>query len=198
MQWWIAWWKEQIHQEATEEAFSGHRMVFKIHKNIKSSLRETIKGRDPRSTSNTILSRALDASAHFHPPPSSSPAFPCQIFFFFLSAFSSRSPTLPGRVFCFGWRFLLPLFHSGPVPRQVVCCLAGDVRPPEADPSSPVEMFRRGRRRRGAERTSSCLMQFWHSALADGAGCGSKTTTSPHGREKPHSLPHSHSNAPAT
>lgn len=171
-------------------------MVFKIHKNIKSSLRETIKGRDPRSTSNTILSRALDASAHFHPPPSSSPPFPCQIFF--LSAFSSRSPTLAGRVFCFGCRFVLPLFHSGPVPRQVVCCLAGDVRPPEADPSSPVEMFRRGRRRSGAERTSSCLMQFWHSALVDGAGCGSKTTTSPHGREKPHSLPHSHSNAPAT
>lgn len=40
------------------EAFSDHHMVCKIHKNIKSSLRETIKGRDPRSTSNTILSCA--------------------------------------------------------------------------------------------------------------------------------------------
>lgn len=51
------------------EAFSDHRMACKIHKNIKSSLRETIKGRDPGSTSNTILSCALEASAHLRPPP---------------------------------------------------------------------------------------------------------------------------------
>lgn len=51
-----------------KEALSDHHMVCKIHKNIKGSLKETIKGREPRSTSNTILSCALEASTHLHLP----------------------------------------------------------------------------------------------------------------------------------
>lgn len=77
-------------------------------------------------------------------------------------------------MFALHCRFALPLFYSAPVPRWVVCCHVGAVRLPEADPLPSGDV--QGRRR-GVERTSSSLMQFWHGALADGTSCRRKTTT---------------------
>lgn len=89
-------------------------MVFKIHKNIKSSLRETIKGRDPRSTSNTILSCAPRS---IRPPsPASPPLLPflCQIF---SPPFLRSFPSFPNHSYCwnadlYSHSFILHLSHG--------------------------------------------------------------------------------------
>lgn len=131
--------KEQIHQEAKKEAFGGHRTPCKIHKNIKSSLRETIKGRDPRSTSNTILSCALEASAHLHPP---SPLPLPSLVTFFLSASPSVSPPAPSSImFCVRLSICAPRALSFPHCPTVGCLLSRG-RCAATRPSFSVEMFR--------------------------------------------------------
>lgn len=99
-----------------------------IHKNIKSSLREIIKGGDPQSTSNTILSCALEASAHLQPRRSSLLP-PCATFIPPLpSLLSSQS------LFALVHQFAAVPFHSARVRRRVVCCRAGDAQLPQGDP----------------------------------------------------------------
>lgn len=168
MQRWIAGWKEQIHQEAMEEAFSDHHVVFKIHRNIKSSLRQTIKGKKPLEHFKHHLELCPGS---IHPPSPASPPHPSPSHV----RFSLRPPQFSQSRLLFDCQFGLPLFHSALVPQQVVCSLQGNVPLAEAAllPCGNVQ-----RRRRGAERTNSGLMQFWHSALAYGAGCSRKTTTS--------------------
>lgn len=116
-------------------------MVYKIHKNIKSSLKETIKGRDPP--------KALQTPSWKHPPTFSSfLPFLCRILsppFLWLSV-SSQSRLAPDRWFAFSlcahrgaacFMFFFLLSH-----RQALFLW-----------------------RRGEETTSSSLMQGWRCAL---------------------------------
>lgn len=144
-------------------------MVCKIHKNIKSSLRETIKGRDAQSTSNTVLSCALEASTHLYPPLFSFPSLPVS---HFLSSFPSFYFTSSQSCFALDCRFAL--FQFAPIPRWIVCCPTGDVWLPAADPPPSGDALRR----RGEGRTSSFLMQFWHCALPDGTNCRKENNNS--------------------
>lgn len=143
-------------------------MVCKIHKNIKSSLRETIKGRDAQSTSNTILSCALAASTHLHPPLLSFPFLPVS---HFLSAFLSFYSISSKIMFCAGLSFCThPTVDVLLSHRR---CVATSGRP-----SSLWRCSEAGRGRKN----KLLLMQFWHCALDDGTSCRKKTTTT-HNRE---------------
>lgn len=109
-------------------------MVCKIHKNIKSSLRETIKGRDAQSTSNTILSCALAASTHLHPPLLS---FPCLPVSHFLSAFLSFY-SISSQRNVLRWTVILHPSHGGcSVVPQAMCGY-------QRQTLFPLEMFRGG------------------------------------------------------
>lgn len=100
-------------------------MVCKMHKNIKSSLRETIKGKDAQSTSNTILSCALEASTHLYPPLLSFPSFPLS---HFLSTFLSFSSVASQSRFALDHRFLHPT-HGGLFVAPHRLCVATRGRP---------------------------------------------------------------------
>lgn len=138
-----------------------------IHKNIKSSLREIIKGGDPQSTSNTILSCALEASAHLQPRRSSLPPSLCYIYS------TSSIPPLVSIIVC-----VSPSICCGAL-SFCTCPAAGCLLSCRRCSATTGRPSRLGRCSKGGEegRKEQASTQFWHRALADGSDCKQKTTT---------------------
>lgn len=129
---------------------------------------------------------------NIRPPSPASPPLPpflCHIFsppFPFPALFSQS---------CFCVRPLICTLALSFCTCPTVGCLLSR-RLPEAGPLPSGDVQRR---RRGEERTSSPLMQCWHSALADGTiAAEGEQQQPPHTTEKPYSLTYSHSDALAS
>lgn len=155
-------------------------MVCKIHKNIKSSLRKTIKGRDAQSTSNTILSCALEASTHLYPPLLS---FPSLSVSHFLSTFPSFYSISSQAWFVLDCRFAL--FQIAPIPRWIVCFGPQAICGYQRQNLFPLEMFRggEGKKEQAPFWCSFGTVPWMMELAAEGKQQQQHTTT-----EKPNSL----------
>lgn len=189
MQHWIAGWKEQIHQEATKEAFSDHHVVFKIHCNIKRSLRETIKGKKPPEH---IKHHLELCPGRIRPPSPASPPLPPPLIRFSLRLPCRSFPSFPNHVYCstadLDFRpFIRHLSHSRlSVVSRATCNY-------QKLSCFPVEMFR------GVEEVQENKLRF--NAVLAQCPClwgwlqQENNNTKP---EKLYSLPYSHFNALAS